>query len=79
MTLMSLENVSFSYRNDRAILEDVALDITAGDTVGLVGESGSGKTTLLRLMLGLAQPDAGRILFDGSPLDPGNRAFKVGS
>lgn len=75
MTLMSLENVSFSYRNDRAILEDVALDITAGDTVGLVGESGSGKTTLLRLMLGLAQPDAGRILFDGSPLDPGNRAF----
>ena len=75
MSLLSVENLRFGYRAGHAILENVAFDIAAGETMGLVGESGSGKTTLLRLLLGLQRPESGTIRFEGAALDPGDRAF----
>ncbi|WP_118179599.1 ABC transporter ATP-binding protein [Paraburkholderia phosphatilytica] len=50
-------------------VDDVSLELAAGETLGLVGESGSGKTTLAKLLLGLIAPDAGSTLeLDGTPL-----------
>jgi subfamily B ATP-binding cassette protein HlyB/CyaB len=66
---IAFERVSFRYRIDGArILQDVDLEIPAGQIVGIVGPSGSGKSTLAKLVQRLYIPESGRIIIDGADL-----------
>jgi ABC-2 type transport system ATP-binding protein len=57
-----------------AALDNVSLEVRAGELVGLLGPNGAGKTTLLNLLVGLRRPSAGRVeLFGGDPRDAHNR------
>ncbi|MCW1843632.1 ABC transporter ATP-binding protein [Prosthecomicrobium hirschii] len=58
----------FGARAPVLALDDVSLDVMAGDVVGIVGESGSGKSTLAQLAVGLTRPTAGTIRLGGEDL-----------
>ena len=67
-TRLCMEGVCFAY-NERRVLDDLSLEIPAGQLATLIGPSGAGKTTVVDLLIGLIRPDAGRITLDGAPLD----------
>ena len=71
-TGISLRGLEFSYpQSDRKVLNGIDLTIPARSSLGIVGGTGAGKTTLVDILLGLLTPDAGEVLIDGRPLDPG--------
>jgi ABC-type oligopeptide transport system ATPase subunit len=72
MPLVEVKSVSKTYprragmhTTEQTVVDNVSLEIEAGETLGLVGESGSGKTTLSRMILGLTSPSAGNVRVDG--------------
>ena len=71
MSILSLQGINRSFgagsRRVHAV-QDVSLDVAAGECLAIVGESGSGKTTLANMVLGILAHDGGRILLDGQPL-----------
>ncbi len=70
--LLKLENISKSYSKDRVILDQLSLEINAGERVAIVGPSGSGKTTLLNLIGTLDRPDSGKMIFEEQDLSAMN-------
>lgn len=64
--------------DDSVVLENVDLEIAAGDVVVIAGGSGSGKSTLLRHLIGLQRPAAGTILIDGHDLASARGAERLG-
>ncbi|MEN6551690.1 MAG: ABC transporter ATP-binding protein [Methanobacterium sp.] len=63
------ENVTFSYRGeDHFAMKDLELNISVGKTTAIAGPSGAGKSTVADLLMGLIQPDEGKITVDGIPI-----------
>ncbi|MCC8243244.1 ABC transporter ATP-binding protein/permease [Saccharothrix sp. NEAU-S10] len=62
---VEFEHVSFSYRPEQPLIEDLSLVAEPGQTVAIVGPTGAGKTTLVNLIMRFYELDAGRITLDG--------------
>jgi len=62
---IEFDKLYFGFSKDKIVLSNINLKIKYGQTVGLIGESGSGKSTLVDLIIGLHEPNSGKILIDG--------------
>ncbi|MDQ1913434.1 ABC transporter ATP-binding protein [Paenibacillus sp. GD4] len=60
-----VKDMSFTYTEDKPVLQNITFQIRQGETVALVGGNGSGKTTLIKVLLGLYRPSAGEVKFMG--------------
>ena len=65
--MLELQGVAKRFGEAQAV-RPLSLAIPEGGTTVLIGPSGCGKSTLLRMLIGLAPPDQGNVLFDGAPL-----------
>lgn len=65
---VKFENVSFAYRYDTQIIQDMNINIQAGSVVAIVGPTGAGKTTMVNLLMRFYSPQSGRILIDNQDI-----------
>jgi phospholipid/cholesterol/gamma-HCH transport system ATP-binding protein len=65
--LIQLKNVNKNF-GERKVLQNVSLDVHAGETLVIIGRSGVGKSTILKLMAGLAMPDSGEVWIEGEEI-----------
>ncbi|MFF2296448.1 ABC transporter ATP-binding protein [Arthrobacter sp. NPDC058127] len=62
---VAFERISFSYRQDAPLIEDLSFHVEPGQTVAIVGHTGAGKTTLVSLLMRFHELGSGRITIDG--------------
>ena len=58
---LELINCTFGYEPNNTVVEDMSVEINAGEFIGIYGESGSGKSTIINILLGLIKPNRGKI------------------
>ena len=62
---VQFQHVTFSYKEDVPLIEDMNIDVTSGQTIAIVGPTGAGKTTLVNLLMRFYEINGGEILVDG--------------
>ncbi|RAM51370.1 ABC transporter ATP-binding protein [Mastigocladus laminosus UU774] len=65
-----VQNLVYAYSNREPVLREISFSLNAGDRVALMGPTGSGKSTLLENLIGLKEPQAGKIWINNIPLEP---------
>ncbi|HFI0354620.1 TPA: ABC transporter ATP-binding protein [Streptococcus suis] len=70
---ISFENVSFSYRDDQSLIEDLNIDVKSGQKIAIVGPTGAGKSTMINLLMRFYDVTAGQIVLDGVPISQYSR------
>ena len=74
MNVLSMKDVSFSYRPGREVFNGISLSVARGEQVALIGANGVGKSTLLKLFVGLLEPQSGSVKVCGMPVERKNLA-----
>ena len=69
MSKLEIKNLSFSYGDDRLVIDDISLSVEKGSFVAVLGHNGSGKSTLAKLIVGLLEKKDGQIFLDGEEMD----------
>lgn len=65
---LSVQNLTMTYPNGRTALQDVSIELSSPNLIGLLGQNGAGKSTLMKLLTAGLLPTSGSILLDGVPL-----------
>ena len=71
MKRLEIKNIVKTFPGVRA-LDNVSLDLHAGEVLGLLGENGAGKSTLAKILMGIYSPDSGELRVNGEPVAFGN-------
>ncbi len=64
-SLLKLKNISFQYKNSKRLLENVSMEVSGGEILGITGQNGTGKTTLLEIICGIKKQNNGDIYIRG--------------
>lgn len=72
---ISFDHVTFRYKEEETVLEDLSIDFKQGQSIALVGETGSGKSTIVNLICRFYEPTSGQILVDGKPMRERNQSW----
>ena len=65
---VNVENVSFSYRKEVPLLQNISIDVKPGQRIAIVGPTGCGKTTMINLLMRFYDVDKGQIIISGHPI-----------
>ena len=74
---INIKNVNFAYeKNEKKVINDLSIEINAGDKIGIIGESGSGKSTLLDIITGIIEDYSGEVIVDGKNINKGIKSWR---
>ena len=69
MSKLEIKNLSFSYTDDKLVIDDISFAVEKGSFTAVLGHNGSGKSTLAKLIVGLLEKKSGQIFFDDEEMD----------
>jgi ABC-2 type transport system ATP-binding protein len=75
MSKIELKNISKTYKLTKA-LDDLSIQVTAGEVYGFIGQNGAGKTTTINIILSMIHKDSGQVLIDDEEIFFANQAYK---